>query len=186
MTDCTEHIWKEYHDSLHSFILGRVNEASVADDILQDVFMRILSRIDSLKDCDKLQSWIYQITRNAIIDYYRSRKKTSELPPTLTALDGEFSDTASEDIDACLMPMIRSLPDPYRQAVMLSEIEGRTQKEVAKKEGISLSGAKSRVQRGRAMLKEMMFGCCRFEFDKRGNVIDYERKGDSDCQCDSC
>ncbi len=186
MTDCTEHIWKEYHDSLYSFILSRVNESIVAEDILQDVFMRILSRIDSLKDCDKLQSWIYQITRNAIIDYYRSRKKTSELPPTLIAPDAELSNTAREDIDACLLPMIHSLDDPYREAVMLSEIEGRTQKEVAEKQGISLSGAKSRVRRGRAMIKEMMFGCCRFEFDKRGNVIDYERKGDSDCQCESC
>jgi RNA polymerase sigma-70 factor (ECF subfamily) len=186
MTDCTNHIWKEYHDSLHSFILSRVNESSVADDILQDVFMRILSRIDSLKDCDKLHSWIYQITRNVIIDYYRSRKKTSELPPTLTAPDEEFSNTASEDIDACLLPMIRSLADPYREAVMLSEIEGRTQKEIAEQQGISLSGAKSRVQRGRAMIKKMMFGCCRFEFDKRGNVLDYERKGDSDCQCEEC
>ncbi len=186
MNDCTEYVWKEYHDKLYGFILSRVNEPSVADDILQDVFMRILSKIDSLKDCDKLQSWIYQIARNAIIDYYRSRKKTSELPPALTAPDEEFGNRASEDIDACLMPMIRSLPDPYREAVMLSEIEGRTQKEVAEEQGISLSGAKSRVQRGRGMIKEMMFGCCRFEFDKRGNVIDYERKGDSDCQCESC
>ena len=185
-SDCTNHIWKEYHDSLHSFILSRVNDSSVADDILQDVFMRILSRLDSLRDCDKLQSWIYQIARNAIIDYYRSRKTTSELTPTLTAPDGEFSNRAKEDIDACLMPMIRSLPDPYREAVLFSEIEGRTQKELAERQGISLSGAKSRVQRGRAMLKEMMFGCCRFEFDKRGNVIDYERKGDCDCRCEGC
>ena len=64
MSDCTEFIWKEYHDKLYSFILSRVNEPSVADDILQEVFMRILSRVDTLKDCDKLQSWIYQITRN--------------------------------------------------------------------------------------------------------------------------
>ncbi len=185
-SNCTNHIWKEYHDKLHGFILSRVNEASIADDILQDVFMRILSRIDSLKDCDKLQSWIYQIARNAIIDYYRSQKTTSELPPTLIASEGESSNVARKDIDACLMPMIRSLPDPYQEAVLLSEIEGRTQKEVAEKQGISLSGAKSRVQRGRVMLKEMMFGCCSFEFDKRGNVIDYERKGDCDCQCEGC
>lgn len=186
MSDCTEYIWKEYHDKLHGFILSRVSEKAVADDILQEVFTRILSRIDALKDCDKLQSWIYQITRNAIIDYYRFQKKMAELPTTLTAPDAEFNNTASEEIDACLLPMIKSLPDSYREAVMLSEIQDRTQEEVAKKQGISLSGAKSRVQRGRAMIKEMMFGCCRFEFDKRGNVIDYERKADSDCQCKDC
>jgi RNA polymerase sigma-70 factor (ECF subfamily) len=186
MADCTEYVWKEYHDKLHGFILSRVNESSVADDILQDVFMRILSRIDTLKDCDKLQSWIYQITRNAIIDHYRAQKKMVELPSTLAAPDAELSNTASKEIDTCLLPMIESLPDPYRESVMLSEIEGRTQKEVAQKQGISLSGAKARVQRGRSMIKKMMFGCCRFEFDKRGNVIDYERKADSDCQCEDC
>ncbi len=186
MSDCTEIIWKEYHDKLYGFILSRVNDPSVADDILQDVFMRILSRIDTLQDCDKLQGWIYQITRNAIIDHYRGQKKTTLLPSTLTTPDDELSNRAREDIDACLMPMIRSLPDPYREAVILSEIEGKTQREVAQKQGISLSGAKSRVQRGRVMIKDMMFGCCNFEFDKRGNVIDYERKKKCDSQCDGC
>ena len=186
MSDCTEYIWKEYHDKLYSFILSRVSESSVADDILQEVFMRILSRIDTLKDCDKLQSWIYQITRNSIIDCYRTQKKTSELPSMLTAPENEISDRARKDINNCLLPMIESLPDPYRESVRLSEIQGKTQKEVAEKQGISLSGAKSRVQRGRAMIKELMFGCCHFEFDKQGNVIDYERKAGSDCQCEDC
>ncbi|MBW8036647.1 MAG: RNA polymerase sigma factor SigZ [Planctomycetes bacterium] len=184
MSDCTEYVWKEYHDKLHGFIVSRVNDASAADDILQEVFMRILSRIDTLKDCDKLQSWIYQITRNAIIDHYRGQKKTSELPATLTTAEDGISDGVGKDINNCLIPMIESLPEPYRDAVKLSEIEGKTQKEVAEKEGISLSGAKSRVQRGRAMIKEMMFGCCSFEFDNRGNVIDYERKAGSDCDCE--
>ena len=186
MSDCTEYIWKEYHDKLYGFILSRVNNPSVSDDILQEVFMRILSRIDTLKDCDKLQNWIYQITRNAIIDHYRGQKKTSELPSMLTELEAETSDTVRKDINNCLMPMIESLPDPYRESIMLSEIKGKTQKEVAQKQGISLSGAKSRVQRGRAMIKDMMFGCCQFEFDQRGNVIDYECKDGSDCQCDDC
>jgi RNA polymerase sigma-70 factor (ECF subfamily) len=186
MSDCTEYIWKEYHDKLHGFILSRVNETSVADDILQDVFMRILSRIDTLKDCDKLQSWIYQITRNAIIDHYRGQKKNLELPSMLIESEAEISDTVRKDINNCLMPMIESLPDPYRESIMLSEIKGKTQKEVAQKQGISVSGAKSRVQRGRAMIKDMMFGCCHFEFDKQGNVIDYERKASSDCQCEDC
>jgi RNA polymerase sigma-70 factor (ECF subfamily) len=73
--------------------------------------------------------------------------------------------------------MIERLPDHYRQAVMLSEIEGLKQREVAIKQGISLSGAKSRVQRGRKMLKEMLMAGCHFEFDHRGTVIDYQENG---------
>ncbi len=116
MSDCTEYLWKEYHDNLHGFILSRVSDTSVADDILQEVFMRILSRIDTLKDCDKLQVWIYQITRNAIIDYYRTQKKTSELPSTLAVSEAEISNEVRQDISTCLLPMVNSLPDPYREA----------------------------------------------------------------------
>jgi hypothetical protein len=110
MVSCTEYIWKEYHARLHSFILSRLGRASVTDDILQEVFMRIHSQIDTLKDCGKNQGWIYQITRDAIIDYYRAQKKTEELPPTLAGPEPKLSDKAKEDISTCLMPMIENLP----------------------------------------------------------------------------
>ena len=100
--------------------------------------------------------------------------------------DDTLQKRAREDIHACLKPMIRSLPDGYREAVAISGVEGATQRELAEKLGLSLSGAKSRVQRGRMMLREMMLGCCNFEFDGRGNVIDYERKANCDNQCQGC
>ncbi len=181
--NCTEEIWKIYHERLHGFIRSRVGDAHAADDILQEVFVRIHSGIETLEDCGKIQGWIYQITRNAIIDHYRAQHKMQELPEEYSASEPELSDKARQDIDNCLMPMIGNLPDIYREAVMLSEIEGQTQKEVAEKIGISVSGTKSRVQRGRAMVKDMLFDCCKFEFDHRGNVMDYERK--DDC-CDTC
>jgi RNA polymerase sigma-70 factor (ECF subfamily) len=184
MRDHTERIWKEYHDRLHSFIEARVDDTHTADDILQDVFLRIHSQVDSLRNRDKIQSWIYQITRNAIIDHYRAHKRLEELSAALAIAEPELRDKARDDIDACLMPMIQALPEPYREAVMLSEIQGLTQKEVAEKQGISLSGAKSRIQRGRSMMKDMLLDCCKFEFDHQGNVMDYERKGDG-C-CDEC
>jgi RNA polymerase sigma-70 factor (ECF subfamily) len=73
--------------------------------------------------------------------------------------------------------MIRNLPEHNRQALMLSEIEGLRQKEVAAKQGVSLPGAKARIQRGRAMMKKMLLECCQFEFDHQGKAIDYEEKG---------
>jgi RNA polymerase sigma-70 factor (ECF subfamily) len=177
--NCTEEIWKVYHDRLGGFIRSRVGDAHTADDILQEVFLRIHSSIDTLEDCDKIQGWVYQITRNAIIDHYRAQHKMGELPEELAATEPELIDRAREDIDACVVPMIEALPENYRQALMMSEIEGLTQKEVAERQSLSVSGAKSRVQRGRAMFKDMLFDCCKFEFDHRGNVMDYERKGDS-------
>jgi RNA polymerase sigma-70 factor (ECF subfamily) len=170
----TAQIWKDYHSKLHGFIQSRVGDPSTADDILQDVFTRIHSRIDTLRNANKIRSWIYQITRNAIIDHYRAHRATEALPETLVAVEAEPSDQARQEIARCLVPMIQALPETYRQTMMMSEIEGLTQKQVAEKQGISVSGAKARVQRGRAKLRDMLLDCCQFQFDHRGRVMDYE------------
>jgi RNA polymerase sigma-70 factor (ECF subfamily) len=188
----TEQIWKDYHDKLHGFIQNRVGDASTADDILQEVFVRIHSRIDTLRNANKIRSWIYQITRNAIIDHYRAHRATQEVPETLVAVEAEPSDQARREIAGCLTPMIQTLPETYRGAMMMSEIEGLTQKQVAERQGLSVSGAKARVQRGRAKLREMLLDCCQFQFDHRGRLIDYEDRdracGDngSDDACTKC
>ena len=181
--DSTEQIWQEYHHNLHGFIQSRVSDTSLADDILQDVFTRIHSRIDSLKDSRKIQSWIYQITRNAIIDYYRARKITEELPESLSNKELDNKEKTRKEISNWILPMIKSLPDIYQQALKLSEIEGLPQKEVARKLGLSLPGAKARIQRGRALLKKELVDCCSYKFDRKGNVIDYQSKGET---CKDC
>ena len=183
MTDITEQIWKDYNSKLHAFIRSRVSDPSTADDILQDVFTKIYSRIDTLSNENKIQGWIYQITRNAIIDHYRSLKKMDELPESIAVPEPDPGDQTRQEIGTWFEPMMESLPEHYREALMLSEIEGLTQKEVALRQGISLSGAKSRVQRGRSMLKDILVDCCRFEFDHQGNVIDYEERTET---CDKC
>ncbi len=181
--EAIQSIWNEYHDKLHRFIQNRVSDTSIADDIIQDVILKVHARIDTLKDSNKIQNYLYQITRNAIIDHYRAQKQTEELPDTLAAVQKEPVDRARDEISSCLQPMIQNLPDHYRQAIMESEIEGVTQKEVAQRHGLSLSAAKARVQRGRAMMKDTLLKCCRFEFDHRGKMIDYEAK---DQRCDKC
>jgi RNA polymerase sigma-70 factor (ECF subfamily) len=122
-----EPIRREYQNKLHGFILSRVGDRSTADDILQDVFLRIYSKIDTLKEDSKFQSWMYRITRNAIIDYYRAQKKMEELPESLAAPETEINAEVRREISGCLLPMINELPEHYRQAVMMSEIEGLTQ-----------------------------------------------------------
>jgi len=188
----TAQIWNDYHSKLHGFIESRVGDASIADDILQEVFVRIHSRIDTLRNANKIRSWIYQITRNAIIDHYRAQKTTQEVPETLVAVEAEPSDQARQEIAGCLVPMIQALPETYRRTMMMSEIDGLTQKQVAEKQGLSLPGAKARVQRGRVKLRDMLLDCCQFQFDNRGRVMDYEDRegacGDdgSDGSCTEC
>ncbi|OVE81548.1 RNA polymerase sigma factor SigZ [bacterium M21] len=182
-----EMVWQAYHSRLLSFIQSRVSDPTIAEDILQDVFIRINKRLDTLKEDSKLRSWIYQITRNAIIDYYRSHRESVEVPESLSMPEEDMTDRIRAELGHCMRPMIDELPTIYREAILLSEIEGVTQKEVADKQGISLSGAKSRVQRGRGLLKEMLQACCHLDTDHRGKIVDYKAKGGDSCKhCSDC
>ena len=179
----SEEVWQEYHSRLRAFIKSRISDDMAADDILQNVFLKMHAGLASLKDATKLQSWLYQIARNAIIDHYRSQKPTVEIPEWLTHPEADPGEQVTQALSDCLRPMIQLLPDIYREAVTLSELKGLKQKEVAQALGTSLSGAKSRVQRGRGLLKEMLADCCRLEFDHKGRLCDFERKGKG---CEAC
>jgi len=169
----TEAIWTTFSEQLKQFILSRIADESLADDILQDVFLKIHSRIDTLKDDTKIRGWIYQITRNTIIDHYRNQKIEVDVPGDLPVFDEPPQNTASQKIAPGLKTLVKELPEKYGQALLLTEFHGLTQKELAQKLGISVSGAKSRVQRARKMVKDMLMRCCHFEFDRYGTIIDY-------------
>ncbi len=178
-------VFRQFHTRLKRFILTKVSDEDTADDILQDVFLKVHANIEELKDSSKLESWVYQITRNAIIDYYRTKKQSQPLPEELQ--DDESTETPVQRLSLGIDKFINQLPDDYREAIMMSEIEGIKQAEVAKRLGISVSGAKSRIQRGRKKLKELLFECCHFEFDRFGAVIDYYPHPPSCCPvCKEC
>ena len=170
----TENIWETFHAGLRHFILQRIPDEQSADDVLQETFLKIHTRIASLRDEDKLQSWMYQIARNAIADYYRQQKATVELPEALPVPDEPvFEDEVIKDLIPGVKAMVESLPATYREALILTEYEGLTQRELAQRLGLSFSGAKSRVQRAREKLKTMLLDCCHFQFDRLGKIIDY-------------
>ena len=175
MNNKIEYIWEELHDNLKHFIRSRVADEFNAEDILQEVFIKIHSRIDTLKDIRRLNGWIYQITRYAIIDYYRNKKDLAALPETISSFES-FENNNDVDVLPCIKAMVNRLPEKYRQAVVLTTYQGLTQKEMGEKLGLSLSGAKSRSQRAREKLKKMLTECCDFELDRFGKVIDYEPK----------
>ena len=179
----TNQVWREYRQQLYRFILKRVSDPTVAEDLVQDVMVKMLTHRDSLRDEAKLRPWFYQITRNAITDYYRARRQVAELPDDLVVAETETDESVSQELaECCIRPFIADLPAPYQEAVLLSEIEGLTQAEVAKRQGISLSGAKSRVQRGRRMLKGALLQCCQLEFGQQGDLAAYEPQQD----CTGC
>lgn len=170
---------------LRSFIIKRVANEQDAEEILQEVLIKTYTGINTLKDNDKIYKWMYQITRNAIIDYYRKNAKSIEYTELFEGLEVEpvEEQNSNKDIAGCLSAMIEDLPDIYRQAILLTEFNGITGKELSEALGLSISGAKSRVQRARKMLKEKLASCCNLEFDCMGNIIDYRHKKD---ECKYC
>jgi RNA polymerase sigma-70 factor, ECF subfamily len=190
----TQQIWLEFGNRLRAFIVRRVDSEADADDILQDVFLRIHRRAGTVEHRERLVSWLFQVTRNAIVDYYREPVRRRELPsgatPNLEAAwlhvqDGiGDSDVASpvvrRELAACLGPMIAQLPPLYREAVRVVDLEGLPQQEAAARSGITVSGMKSRVQRGRQALKTILIECCPVHLDASGRIVDYDRPG-ADC-----
>jgi RNA polymerase sigma-70 factor, ECF subfamily len=168
-----ETLWEQYCCQLKAFIQSRIADEDDADDLLQEVFIRIHTRLCSLRDLSKLESWIYQITRNAIIDHYRSRRPGVELSEAIPSEDELDEDDPEAVLALSLTSMVDELPDTYRDALLLTEYQGLNQRQMADRLGISFSGAKSRVQRARRMLRDMLLTCCHFELDRRGAIIDY-------------
>lgn len=187
--------WRELRRGLAGFIARRVGDPEVVEDLVQEVMLRVHQRIDTLDKADRFAGWVYQITRNVIIDHYRARSGLEvpmgaqaelaavripavELParPDIAQLRSELAD--------CVAPMVDRLPQRYREALLLTEFEGLTQQLAADRLGLSLSGLKSRVQRGRGRLKGMLVDCCQIELDRRGAVTGYEpRVGRGDKPC---
>ena len=190
-----QEMWQHVHSGLRSFIVKRVANEAEADDIVQDVWLKMQRGLGGLKDQNRLISWIYQIARHAIIDHYRAPDRRREIPAGLAAdlevyQSSSSRQTAAQDsgqlrteLAGCLRPMIEQLSEDYRQAVTLVDLEGLTQQEAAKQLGLSLSGMKSRVQRGRRQLKAILETCCTIELDRRRGVAGYEVR---DQKCSSC
>ncbi|MGQ0572557.1 MAG: sigma-70 family RNA polymerase sigma factor [Armatimonadota bacterium] len=196
-------IWHEFHKRVRAFIARRVENEADVEDILQSVFLRIHRGAGTLKHADRLVSWLFQVTRNAIADHYRepaqqrevSTDFTSETEAEMKAVQpGTEMDVAAPDMDeatiieelsACLRPMTQHLPPHYRDAITLVELESVTHREAAIRHGISISGMKSTVQRGRQMLRRMLEDCCHIHVGPAGTIDDYTARGPSCVRCSS-
>jgi RNA polymerase sigma-70 factor, ECF subfamily len=173
MNSQTQEIWTDLHQELKKFIFSKVKDNVTTEDILQDVFLKIHLNIHTLTDCSKLTSWVYQITRNTVADHYR--KKNLEVQ-----IDGfEFVEQESEEpvyvsLSNCINQKINKLPEKYKHAMLLTYSDNYAQITLAEKLNISYSGAKTRVQRGREKLKELILDCPNIKAGIKGNPIAYE------------
>ncbi len=174
MSAITETLYHQFHQELERFILSKVKDKAIAKDILQDVFVKIHLHLHTIKDLSKLKAWIYQLTRNTVNDYFRKQKSTTDEEEILT----EIADTyllSEQGLESCVTPFIAQLPPKYKEALLLTDIKGLSQTELATQLNISYPAAKSRVQRARQKLKTLFTDCCRIHTDSYGNVLSYEK-----------
>jgi RNA polymerase sigma-70 factor (ECF subfamily) len=197
MVNETQVIWTEFGERLRVFIARRVGNEVDVDDVLQEVFLRIHRYRNTVERDDRLVPWLFQVTRNAIADFHRAPERRRELPAGVAGdLDFDWGNAVPapdepdaptsqtwQELAACLRPMIDQLPPGYREAVALVDLGGVPQREAAERAGLSVSGMKSRVQRGRQALKGLLDDCCRLELDAGGRVTDYQPRG---AECGSC
>jgi len=181
MNDATENIWNSFHRGLKSFILKKVKDEGTANDILQDVFIKIIDNSDKILQARSLKHYIYAIARNTTNDYFRQAAQRTNMENEYSPITEEETESLNATIaNCCIKPFIAQLPEKYQLALTKTEFEDVSQKELAKQLNISYSGAKSRVQRGREKLKALILACCNFPSDRYGNLQPVVSKN---CNC---
>ncbi|MBI2516606.1 MAG: RNA polymerase sigma factor SigZ [Opitutae bacterium] len=172
----------DFAPRLRAFIRRRVRDDTLADDLAQETLLKVYRSRATLLDDAKLEAWLYQIARGTIIDHYRRQRPQDELPESLAGESPDEIAAMRARVVASMKRFLEELPEAYREPVRLAEIEGLPLARIALRLDLSLTAVKSRVQRGRAMLKKKLQACCRFEFDRLGQVIGYERRQLLCCQ----
>lgn len=180
-TTKTEQIWSRYNEELYRFIRSRINSKPEAEDLLQEVFAKIHLNHTGLRSDIKLTSWVYQIARNTLTDYYRKKKlqyvELEDMP-----LVEDKDDNLNEDYLHCIKPAIEQLDENYKFPMLKTLLGSFSQKEYAKQTGEPYATIKSRVQRGRKKIKEIIQQCCDFKTDVYGNIVEVDTQK---CTC-SC
>jgi RNA polymerase sigma-70 factor, ECF subfamily len=172
MNDNIESLWEAFSIKVRSFILSKVKDEAQADDLLQEVFIRVHTRIDTLNDTDKVQGWIYQIARNLVYDHFKKQKKEIPLHDNTEMVEEENMDEVMTEALQDMAKMMDSLPPEFCEALCLADLGGMSIQAYANQAGISYTLAKTRVFRARRMLKDMLMKCCHYQFDVYGTITD--------------
>jgi len=174
----TKQVWISYSEDLKRFIISKVKDFTIADDILQDTFIKIHTKLHTLKDITKLKSWCFSIARNSMLDYWKASKQTFEIA-NFEAETQILENTHTEQ--DCLKGILKNLPKKYRDPLFLADIKGLKQQEVAHQLNQSVSTTKSQIQRARKLIAQGFIDCCGFTINPEGNLIG-EIQDKEDCK----
>lgn len=164
-------LWLEHKVALRSFILKRVKDRELTEDILQDVLLKVYGFCRDKGGVRNVRSWLFQITRNTLVDHLRKQKKF---------VDREIQEEIQEEENSAFLealdyiePLLNFLPEEYRLPLKLADLEGMKQADIAQQLGLSLPATKSRIQRARDLLRAEFLTCCHFETGAGGDLLSF-------------
>jgi len=173
--NCLMKAWGQHENELRAWLRGRLGNAHDAEDMLQDLFLKAMRQDKRFCEIANARAWLYEVARNALADRLRLKKEQVELPDDLVAEHDELP--AVDSLAACLPRALSELAAEDRDAIMRCDLEGMTQEDYAHLKGLTLPGAKSRVQRARKRLREHLSDVCQVKFDAAGNVCCFVPRG---------
>ena len=189
----TARVYALFRERLLAFVRRRVASDQDAEDLVQEVFARMHADGGVRAEVDSVSGWVFQITRNVIADYHRARASAGRMSSALAReplavlaqeVGGDTATEARAELARCLRLFVGRLPQPYAEALELTDLGTLSQTAAARRLGLSVSGMKSRVQRGRMELRRRLLACCDVEQDARRRAVDIVPRGDG-CQCPS-
>lgn len=187
---CPEELWNTYSSELKTYIMKHISNKYEAEDILQEVGIRIQKNEGKIKDIINIRAWLYRITYNLIVDYSRGIKNHALIEDIneIPILDTPEHENYNKEAAECLLKLVEYLPATYKEAIIESDYNGKKQNILAQKWGLSNSGSKTRIQRARKKLKAVLYNCCEVKPDNAGNIIEFHSKedGKSEFSCLNC
>lgn len=174
----TQEVWDSYAEDLKRFILSKVKDQTITDDVLQDTFIKIHTKLHTLKDITKLKPWLFSVARNTLMDYFKKSNLTFEMAHIEIQVDAEIREHHETD---CLREILKNLPKKYRDPLFLSDIKGLKQQDVAMQLQLPLSTVKSQIQRARKQIAQGYIDCCDFKMNQQGYLVG-EVKDKEDCK----
>lgn len=169
--NCIIESWTNHEAELRGFLARQMSDARLAEDLLQDVFVKAIAAGAGFCNLENPRAWLFKVARNQVIDHFRRKKQHIELDDDIP--EHEVKIAAVETLSACLPRALQQLTEEEREAITLCDLDGVNQAEYAAMKNISLPGAKSRLQRARKKLKNQLHNDCQVRFDDSGNVCCY-------------
>lgn len=164
----TKQVWDLYANDIRNFILSKVSDPEMSEDLLQETFIKVHTKLDTLRDAEKLKSWLFSIARFTVMDYFRNNKISYSMNENEIVTDESSKEHTKED---CLEGIIKSLPEKYREPLILADIQGLKQAQISERLQLPLATVKSQIQRARKLVAQGFVHCCDFKINDSGYLV---------------